>query len=510
MKNKLQRAAACLLFCACLTAALTLPAGAASVRFSDVPASCWAASEIARAADTGLFQGETAKTFGLGHSMTRAAFVTVLGRLFAWQAVMPSQGTFADNRNPSAWYYSAVETAAAEGAVTRQSDKFRPNDPVTREEMAVMLVRALGYGSIAGLSQGLEAPFTDVTSNPGYLSMAYRLGIAGGTSDTTFSPNVPATREQAAVMLMRVYDRIHSAAPFRLGIVNGPGGATDLSGLDAVAVAAVKLAYNGQINCGKILTDTYAAAVRNQARNAGALALLSVTGSNAVFSATAADTAAAIANETEVGGWDGVLLDLPELTEAQRQSYSALVTELKAALGGRLLYVTAEVPTEQGTVYGGYDYAVLGQQADRLILRVAAYDGLTDDDFPVAPLEPLGEVYCALCSALQEVDASKLSLWLTTTGSAWTGTQKPGSVTAEEIEELLSSPDTTAYHSDRYAAAYLVRTVKDSRAVVWYNDGPGTALRVRLAAFLGVHSVCLSDLSSVADYPDYSLLSGLQ
>ena len=40
--------------------------------------------------------------------------------------------------------YSAVETAYANGAITRQTDTFRPREPITREELAVMLVRAMG------------------------------------------------------------------------------------------------------------------------------------------------------------------------------------------------------------------------------------------------------------------------------------------------------------------------------------------------------------------------------
>ena len=65
------------------------------------------------------------------------------------------------------------------------------------------------------------------TTNAGYVAMAYELGLVNGTSSTTFSPDRTATREQAAVMLMRLYDSYHAAAPDKVGIApaaEGPGG----------------------------------------------------------------------------------------------------------------------------------------------------------------------------------------------------------------------------------------------------------------------------------------------
>ena len=139
----------------------------ASTGFSDVPESHWAADAIRRAVDLGLFQGQTKTRFGLGQPMTRAAAVVTLCRLFGWETVTPEKGSYQDNQDPDAWYYSAVETAYAHGAITHQTDTFRPEDPITREELAVMLVRAMGYGTIAGLAQDLPMPFRDVDDQRG-------------------------------------------------------------------------------------------------------------------------------------------------------------------------------------------------------------------------------------------------------------------------------------------------------------------------------------------------------
>ena len=118
---------------AALLSCLLPPSAAAAGCFTDVPASHWASSQITRAVDLGLFQGETSTRFGLGHPMTRAAFAVVLCRFFDWEMVTPDQGSYTDNQDPDAWYYSAVETAYAHGAITSQTSDFRPADSITRE-----------------------------------------------------------------------------------------------------------------------------------------------------------------------------------------------------------------------------------------------------------------------------------------------------------------------------------------------------------------------------------------
>ena len=183
MKRRLQWFCSCALLCALLvTAALPAPAAAASTGFSDVPESHWAADSIRRAVDLGLFQGQTPTRFGLGAPMTRGAFVVALCRLFGWEMVTPEAGSYTDNQDKSAWYYSAVETAYANGAITRQTDTFRPREPITREELAVMLVRALGYGTLAQSLSGLELPFDDITDNRGYIAIAYDIGMITGVA----------------------------------------------------------------------------------------------------------------------------------------------------------------------------------------------------------------------------------------------------------------------------------------------------------------------------------------
>ena len=504
MKRRLQGFLAGALLCALLVTVLPAPAAAAD--FDDVPQDHWAAEHIDRAVELGLFQGQSASRFGLGAPMTRGAFVTALCRLFGWEMVTPETGSYTDNQDRSAWYYSAVETAYANGAITAQTDAFRPQDPITREEAAVMLVRAMGYGTIAGLAQDLPMPFQDVQTNAGYVAMAYELGLVNGTGADTFSPDSPATREQAAVMLVRLYDGYHAAAPGLTGIARSAENLTDLTGYESVALNGGRLIYAGETRLTDLPSAEESAAMRQAVTEAGAVPLLYISGTSTALKGDAAHTAEILTAAVEESGCAGLFLDLAGLQSTQKQAFTDLAEELREQLGDQLLYLMAEAPVWQGTAYEGYDYGALAQAADKLVLRIAPYSE-ESGDFPVGPVDPLEEVYYALAELRDQVDSGKVSLLLTTTGSAWRGSRHTGEISAQEIEELLSSPKTQSYYADRYACAYL--TAEDGNAAVWYLDGEAVLERVRMAAFFGVDQVCLSDLSSVADYENYSLLGGL-
>ena len=208
----------------------TLALAANKSGYSDVPDKNWASQSIVQCKQYNLLQGIGNGKFGLGQKMTRAAYASALCRLMGWKTVTPQKGSFSDNQDTKKWYYSAIETAAAHD-VFPGSSKCRPNDAVTREEMAAMTVRALGYSVLAGIIADADAqpvqsdtlgfagltahigkncPFADCTTNRGYIALAYRMGIMTGVNKYNFDPKGTATREQAAAVLLRTYERLHA------------------------------------------------------------------------------------------------------------------------------------------------------------------------------------------------------------------------------------------------------------------------------------------------------------
>ena len=251
------------------------------------------------------------------------------------------------------------------------------------------------------------------------------------------------------------------------------------------------------------ITDAILSAVRA----AGTQPLLYVIGGGTALRGDTDDLASALVSAVDASGCQGLFLDLEKLSSEHKRDFTALAEALRERLGDRPLYLMAEAPVWQGETHGGYDCAALAEFADRLVLRVTPYEEASAADFPVGPVEPLEEVYYALAELRETAEQGKISLLLTTTGAAWSDERHTGDISAAEIEALLADPQTRSYYADRYGCAYLTT---DDGAAVWYLDGEAARERVRLAAFFGVDQVCLSDLTSVADYDNYSLLSGLE
>ena len=182
----------------------------ASAVFTDVTAAAtgsWSANSVDFAYDNHLINGTGDKVFSPDATMTRAMLVTVLYRAAGSPAV--AVNTAFTDLDTKGYYYNAVVWANAMGVVSGTSDKtFSPNDPVTREQIAVILYRYASLTGHAGDSQAASLDrFADRRLVSSYatrgLGWAVGRGIVTGTSATTLSPEAPATRAQVVVMLHR-------------------------------------------------------------------------------------------------------------------------------------------------------------------------------------------------------------------------------------------------------------------------------------------------------------------
>ena len=112
---------------------------------------------------------------------------------------LPPGGTFVDDDGNL--HEGAIEAIAAAGITTGcGSGRYCPGTPVTREQMAVFLVRALEESPSSA-----PGSFADVAAGPfsGHIQRIAELGIATGYPDGTFRPSNPISRGEMAVMLTR-------------------------------------------------------------------------------------------------------------------------------------------------------------------------------------------------------------------------------------------------------------------------------------------------------------------
>jgi glucose/arabinose dehydrogenase len=176
-----------------------------------------AAIEAIRAA--GVTQGcsPVGDLYCPGAPVSRAEMAVFLVRaLGVTSALPPYQGRFPDVA-AGQWYTAFVEKLAELGITVGYPDgTFRPAAPVSRQEMAVFLVRALDEEANLPAYQGT---FADVAPGPlsGYVERLAQLGITSGcaTSPLRFCPFDQVLRDQMASFLARAFGLVVEAVPAR-------------------------------------------------------------------------------------------------------------------------------------------------------------------------------------------------------------------------------------------------------------------------------------------------------
>ena len=99
------------------------------------------------------------------------------------------------------WFTPDVIYVTLTGLMNGTGDGFSPNNNINRAQLVTVLYRMAGQPEVTG-----ENPFTDVPDGQWYTDAvlwAAENGITDGTSETTFSPNNPLTREQMATFFYR-------------------------------------------------------------------------------------------------------------------------------------------------------------------------------------------------------------------------------------------------------------------------------------------------------------------
>jgi preprotein translocase subunit Sec61beta len=129
---------------AMLVRALGLPAATTRAAFRDVRENDWYAGELAAAVSAGLVRGYEDESFRPGQPITREELVTVLARALNLSSGEGANLDFADAGTVAAWARDGVAAAVSAGLVRGYPDgTFRPGNPITRAECAVVVYRAL-------------------------------------------------------------------------------------------------------------------------------------------------------------------------------------------------------------------------------------------------------------------------------------------------------------------------------------------------------------------------------
>ena len=176
----------------------------------DAKANEWYSTYVNYVLQKGIMNGIRSDAFAPSEAMTRAQFVSVLGRASGIgdsTASSPAAITFTDV-DPAKYYASHVAWAVEKGIVNGTSAAtFSPNNKISRQDMAKMIGI---YASVADIKLPVtngDFTFTDDHAIKGYAkNYIYQLSEAGILVgyDSAFHPADEATRAAAASVLAKL------------------------------------------------------------------------------------------------------------------------------------------------------------------------------------------------------------------------------------------------------------------------------------------------------------------
>ncbi|MFD0589384.1 S-layer homology domain-containing protein [Paenibacillus sp. GCM10027627] len=186
------------------TTAQPVPQGS----FEDVTPSAWFYDAVMFVKQNNLFSGTSKERFSPDTTMSRAMFVTVLGRFAKVDVSQYKTFAFIDVQ-PDAWYAPYVQWASESGITSGTgSSSFLPDAAISREQMAVLIFKYFESNLIPYQKTNKTTKPKDLSDiSPWAVDAAVKLwqaGLFAGDANGNFQPSAKATRAEAAAIFMRM------------------------------------------------------------------------------------------------------------------------------------------------------------------------------------------------------------------------------------------------------------------------------------------------------------------
>lgn len=181
--------------------------------FTDVHPDDWFYEAVMFVYQNNLMNGTSATTFSPNDATTRAQIATIFYRMAGSPAV--------ENTNPftdvpygqgTDWYYDAVLWVQQNGIMQGYGNNlFGPNDPVTREQLAMIFYNYANYKGYDTIAGGDLSGFTDAGDLSPWAQEAMKWavgsGVMSGKGNEIFDPQGIATRAEIAAMLQNFVEK---------------------------------------------------------------------------------------------------------------------------------------------------------------------------------------------------------------------------------------------------------------------------------------------------------------
>lgn len=524
--------------------------------FKDVSEDYWAKEYIYNLKEKGITNGIGNNKFGINDTLKRSEFIAFLVRIMNWELV-------SKNGESSNWYDSYIETAVRHGVIIESDKNSNLDKAITREEMAIMIVRSLGYDTLAkDIETDLKGvkPFDDVNKNSGHILIAKDMDIINGMENKKFEPQSIATRSQAAAMLTRLEKKVNSKINELHGFyaINSYDqfkeikDNKDLEKFDSISFGWSRLEYdpderkiilnttNKNNNDFKLPNDF--SNVVNEAKENNISVQLNVFASNEMkvgniglveHIINSPENKKAVIKEiiskillTEKEGekvsFDGVVVDFENLrNQSSQKPFNEFLRELKNELNkeNKKLYVAVHPKAN----FKGYDYKTIGEIADKVILMAHDYGAkiLTKEEmnrgYTETPPAPIKDIYYALSeitnkdSGVSNLD--KIWLQISFDSIQWKTlnniviNERAYSPDYNKIVERIKNEKNSGrnieiQYGNKSKNPYIIYYNSDDNMTnkIWYEDERSIELKMGLARLMGVKGISIWRIGNIPNF----------
>lgn len=184
-----------------------------SIKAADDISGHWSEQDMRTLISYKIMNGYEDNTYRPDKNITRAEFATLVVKALNY---VPSdqanktnnQATQLSDLNPNEWYYNDVIKAINEGIIIGYEDNtFRPSKSISRQEMAIMIMRAVNareiYSELAPLNFKDNSEILKSYAKDEIRRIVY-LKIMNGDTQNKFSPTKTSTRAEVATVLVRM------------------------------------------------------------------------------------------------------------------------------------------------------------------------------------------------------------------------------------------------------------------------------------------------------------------
>ena len=156
-----------------------------------------------------ILNGDDKGNFNPDNNITRAEFIAIIVRAMSFEQIN-YKNSFEDVYGND-WYSSVIQTALDNGLISPDTN-FRPNDNITRQEMAKIISISAEKSGKFGDIQIKTPDFTDKETIHNwakeYVDFAYTIGLISGMDDGSFKPLNNTTRGEAAAVISRLLSKV--------------------------------------------------------------------------------------------------------------------------------------------------------------------------------------------------------------------------------------------------------------------------------------------------------------